>query len=214
MATPDQTLLSALQIALVEPPDGGATWVSDLWGRGEVIALANQRQDRLLKDTLLLVNVASPQLTVGVGVHRIALPADWLRTLSVVWVGSDSTVRELVRVDSKEADATLATWESTNTAYPLAYMDEETPHLQIQIAPAPTVSGVLDLLYVALGSEMNGNGVNLTVPDELEHAVRYGVLADLLSKDGRGKDAARAGYCAQRFDLAVEATNIILRGWA
>jgi hypothetical protein len=213
MSTSDQTLFSNIQTALIEPPDGGQRWPSGLWGRDEVISLANLRQDRLLFDTLLLVGISAP-LPVAIGQHRVALPDDWLRTVSVVWRGNDGTVRELPRSDSFEADHTISTWESANAAYPLVYDEDETPTLTVQIAPAPTVAGTLDLFYVPEGTELNGNGELLVVPDELEHAVRYGTLVDLLSKDGRGKDPARAAYCAQRFDLAIALTKIILQGWA
>lgn len=213
MSTIDQALFSNVQFALIEPPNGGQSWPSGLWTRDEVIGAANQRQDRLLHDTLLLVSVSS-LLPVIIGQHRVDLPTNWLRTVSVVWRGNDGTVRELLRSDSYELDHALSTWESTNATYPLVYSEFETPNLQIQIGPAPTVAGNLDLLFVPNGTEMNGNGVSLVVPDELEHGVRYGMLSDLLSKDGRGKDAARAQYCENRFDLAVELTRIVLKGWA
>lgn len=208
----DQDLGSALQQMLIEEPDGGQTWLSDLWTRDEVFNIANQRQDRLCLDTLLLVGIAN--LPVIIGQHRVTLPDDWLRTMDLVWFGTDGTVRELGRSDSYEADHAIPTWELTNQTYPLVYLEDETPLLEIEIAPAPTVAGLLQLLYIPTGVQLTGNGDQLVVPDELEHAVRYGTLADLLAKDGRGRDPARAAYCEQRFQLAVELTKIILKGWA
>lgn len=213
MSTTDQALFSNIQTALIEPPNGGQSWPSGLWTRDEVIGASNQRQHRFLHDTLLLVGISSA-LPVIIGQHRVNLPADWLRTVSVVWTGNDGTVRELPRADSFEADCIIPTWEATNTNAPLVYSEYETPTLQIQIAPAPSVAGSLQLLYVPIGTELNGNGELLVVPDELEHGIRYGALADLLSKDGRGKDPVRAKYCEDRFDLAIELTRIILKGWS
>ena len=34
----DQDLLTALQYALIEPPDGGASWLSGLWTRDESVS--------------------------------------------------------------------------------------------------------------------------------------------------------------------------------
>jgi hypothetical protein len=205
-------MLSRVQVALIEPANGGQSWPSGLWGRDEVISVANQRQDQFLKDTLLLGGIATIA-AIGIGTTRVTLPADWLRTLSVVWRGDDGTVRELMRSDSFEADHTIDDWETTDGT-PLVYSEYETPNLQMLIMPGPAVDGDLELLYVPIGTELNGNGELLIVPDELEHAVRYGMLADLLSKDGRGKDPARAAYCEQRFQLGIDLTRIVIEGWA
>lgn len=212
MATPDQTLLGWLQDVLLEPRNGGQLWPSDLWSRDEVLSAANLHQNRLLFDTLLLIGLADVPVTAGN--HRYDLPDDWLRTFGVVWIGDDGTVRELLKSNSFEADHLISSWEQTDASYPLVYFEEETGTATIQIAPAPTGAGKLTVLYVPIGTELNGNGELLNLPDDLAHAIKYGALSVLLSKDGRGKDADRASYCDQRFTLAEEATKIILQGWA
>lgn len=210
MATTDQTLLGRVQDALVEPRNGGQSWTSDLWSRPEVLSAANLRQNRFLFDTLPIVT--SDSVSVLATQHRFSLPATWLRTVMVVWTGT--VVRELMRSNSFEADHLLSTWEATDATYPLVYFEEETATATIQIAPAPTGNGTLTIYFVPTATEMNGNGDALTLPDDLSHAVKYGLLADLLGKDGRGQDRARADYCEQRVDLARVATEIILKGWA
>ena len=213
MSLTDQDLLSTVQLQLLEPDDHGQSWPSGLWQRDEVLVAANERQNRLLKDTLLLAGLAIID-PVAVGQHRVTLPDDWMRTVGLLWLGNDGTVRELPRSSSFEADHVIRTWEATNQTAPLVYMDDETPLLQIQIAPAPSVAGRIGLVYIPTAIDLTGNGEFLIVPDELEHAIRYGLLADLLSKDGRGRDAERAAYCEDRFELAIEATRLLLKGWA
>lgn len=212
MSTKDQVLLSRIQVALIEPRNGGQSFPSQLWGRDEVIAISNQRQQNFLHETLLLLGLATIT-PVNIGDHRIALPSDWIRTVTAVWRGNDGTVRELMRSDSFETDHILSTWEATD-ATPLVYHEMEAPNGFMQIAPGPSVAGAVDLLYVPQGVELNGNGELLTVPDELEHTIRYGVLADLLGKDGRGKDPTRAAYCEQRVQLGIDLTKIIIEGWS
>lgn len=213
MATTDQSLLQQCQYALLEPPDGGQSFPSGLWTRDELLIYANQRQDAFLHDTLLLVGVAL--LPVAAGSFLIDLPEDWSRTLSVVWRGDDGGVKELQRVDSFEADHADPLWGTTGSALPLFYMDDDVPaSRQVRIGPAPTGDGDLELLYIPAGTPLNGNGEILVLPDELAHVVKYGVLAEALSKDGRGRDPSRAQYCEQRVDLAKQAVEIILRGWS
>lgn len=209
----DQEVLQRVQYALLEQPDGGQTWGSGLWTRDEVIARLGERQTGFLKQTLILVSAVSTS-AVGIGVRRVDLPTDLVRIVSAVWHGNDGTQRDLVRGDAFSADAILPTWETTD-GDPLSYHEGDPPTLQIEIAPGSTVAGVIDLLYVPTGTRPNGNGVTLILPDEFcDCALLYGVLADLLGKDGRGRDLERAAYCEQRVQLAVEVARIILDGWA
>lgn len=204
----DQELLSDLQYALLEPPNGGATFPSGLWTPAEVLASSNMRQDLLLKRTQLLIG----QVTVSVaqGVARVALPDDWLMTWQVVWRGSDGTVRELIRSDQFQTDHAQPSWPSDQDT-PQVYFDHDQALLQLQIAPLPIVAGDLDIFYVPAGATLDGTGENLTVPDELAPTLKFGILADLLGKDGRGRSPERASYANGRFQLGIEVSELILR---
>lgn len=207
----DQALYAEIQIALLEPANGGATYPSGLWTPDEVVACANQRQGELLKKCGIVV--AQAALPVVAGQSRVTLPEDWQRTTRVVWAGADGRVRALGRDDTWSADTGLSTW-GTATGMPLVYMDEEAPTLTIQIAPAPDVAGTLTVFYLPLGAPLDRSGVELTVPDELAAGLKYGILADLLRKDGRGRDVGRAAYAELRFGLEADLARLILRGWA
>lgn len=211
----DIDLMQQLQYRLLEVPDGGVSWPSGLWTRDEIISDLTQRQAKLLKNALLLITPSNPDSLVGAASTRVALPADLVRIVSVVFNDSVTGIsRELLRSDSYEADHLIPSWDQTPAAYPLIYMEYETPTLFVQIAPSPINQGTLSLLYVPKGLPFTGNGVPESIPDEFGHALVYGVLADVLGKDGRGRDVARAQYADQRFNLAVDLARIILKGWA
>lgn len=211
MSVTDADLLQEIQFAVIEPPDGGVTWPSGLWSSAEVLAYLNLRQDQLLKETLLLVGQET-EITVAEGVTRLDLPFDWLRTIRVLWLGDDGTVRPLHRTDSFAADAGLSGW-NTVEGLPSFYMDEEAGTLTIQIAPPPAGSGKLDLFYIPLGDPLTLAPDILNVPDECAWILKYGVLADMLGKDGEGRDVARAEYAQQRYDMGVEAVKMLMQGW-
>jgi hypothetical protein len=208
----DQALLEEVQYALVEPPDLGSTWPSGLWTQAEMLAYANQRQARLLKETLLQVGIAAP-IAVAAGTLRVTLPDDWIRTYRVVWRGSDGVVRALGRDDAFSADHGLPSWPLTRGT-PLIYMDQETPTLTLQLAPAPDVDGLLDLYYIPLPSPLDLSPEILTVQDEFAHGLKYGVLADALGKDGRGRDVGRSTYAQQRYELGADLARLIIKGWS
>ena len=223
----DQEVLTAIQFTVVEPPNGGASWPSGLWTRDEVVGSLTQRQSLFLKNSLVVVNSVTnvtsqqdvppspnpPSLQAVIGQTVITLPQDCLRIVSLVWVGANGTVRELERTDWFEADHLLPTWETTPVAAPLVYM-EDAPTRSVRIAPASTMFGVFNLLYVPSGTPLTGNGMTFTVPEECVHGIKYGTLADLFGKDGQGQDPARAAYCEQRFNLAIELARLVIRGWA
>jgi hypothetical protein len=153
---------------------------------------------------------------MNAGQPRVALPTDWIGTLDVVWRGQDGTVRTLVRSDSFEADHGDVLWATTR-GVPWVYMDYETPALELQLAPLPQVGGLLEVWYLPQGALFDATALGelFTVPDAFVSAAgKYGALADMFAKDGRGKSPERAAYCESRYRLGVEAAAIILRGWA
>lgn len=210
--TTDQALLNAVQYVLLEPPDLGATFPSGLWTRAEVLAALSERQNRLLKSTLMLVGIANLDAMLP-GEHRANLPQDWLTTAGATWFGDDGTISSLTRADAFEADHGFPSWVNQRGT-PLMYMDYETPTLQIQVAPAPDVAGHIELLYVPASLDVDGTGNPLTIPDTFALPVlKYGELAELFGKDGRGKNPEKAAYCEMRYQLGVEVAAIILAGW-
>ncbi len=213
MSTTDQALLTKVQYAVLEPADGGVTFPSGLWTPAEVLAYLNAQQDRLLKATAIHAGISAP-VPILAGQSRFALPADWIATLGVTWIGSDGTIVSLTRSDVFETDHGKPSWVATRDT-PVVYLDYAAPTLQMDLAPAPLIAGTVELIYVPQGPDMDGTGADtLVVPDEFAMPViAYGVLANMWGKDGRGKNPTLAGYAAERFDLGVELARIIMAGY-
>jgi len=200
-----------IQYALVESPDGGASFPSGLWTRDEVIHAFNTRQRQLLRDTHLIVTRI--EIAVGIAENPTALPVDWVATLFCDWRTAGGVRSPLTPCDAFEVDLIVPTWE-TVAGVPIVFLDGDEGTLTIRLAPIPAAAGTLELLYIALPTAANGNGVTLSIPDEFLDGVRYGTLADLLGKVGRGADPARAAYCQERFELTEAIVSILLEGWS
>lgn len=207
----DQEVLTQIQYNLVEPPDGGQSWLSGLWTRDEVLAALNTRARQFLRDTQAVTKFT--QIAVTLGTDPIVLPDDWIATLAANWRLLTGERTTLTTGDVFEADLAAPTWSSTGGS-PLLLLDDQSDTLTCRLAPVPDVDGVLELLYVALPVTATGANVDLEIPDELLDQMRYGTLADLLGKVGRGNDPMRADYCQERFELGEMLTEMILRGWA
>ena len=57
-------------------------------------------------------------------------------------------------------------------------------------------------------------GYRIGLPAEQMESIQWGLIADMLKQVGRPEDAERADYCEARFVEGVEASKIILEGWA
>lgn len=204
-------MLTELQYALLEPPDGGQSWPSEVWDREEVIDALNSGERDLLRRTHLVVSRV--ELNVVAGQDPIALPADWLATARGVWANPSGVYTPLAPVDTTEANLGDPDWRDGNTT-PVGLSDSDLENLQIRLIPMASENGALELLYIRVPTPVNGNGRSFTVPDEYLSAVKYGALQTLLGKVGRLQDPERAEYCKRRVDVMVAAAEIILGGWA
>jgi hypothetical protein len=208
----DQALLSELQYALFEPPDGGQSWPSEVWTRAEVLGHVNRVIWGWLRDTHAIVTrteLASLAADAGV----VTLPADHLATATGVWRSAGGVRTPLGPADRFEGDHALPSWETT-AGTPLAYSDFEAETLTLQLIPRPDADGTLELIYVARSADVHGAGATLAIPEEFLSGVKYGTLEPLLRKVGRLLDPERAAYCARRYQLTVLLTKTILGGWA
>lgn len=219
MSTTDQDQFTEIQFHMLEPTqDGGVTWASGLWSQQEVIDYANQRQYRFMKDTLLMMayaridHIGTPPAATG------ALPPDWMVTYRMDWLDlsgglTNGQIHEVPRSSTWEFDHSQPGWQATTAVRPLGFSDTENQTLQYQLMPPPAATGQIMILYVSLTAVLTGAGEIFTVPDEFVPAIKYGIMADMLRKEGRAHDPDRADYCEMRYQEGVAAAAMILGGW-
>jgi hypothetical protein len=207
----DQALLGQVQRKVIEPDDLGMTWPSGLWTRDEVVGFLNQRQNRFLVETLLLGSHA----VIPAVPHqaRQVLPDDCVAILRIAWKDVSGQVIALERGDYWEADHGLDRWAIT-PGVPRLALDGEAGRQEVVLVPPPDDVGQIDLTYVGLPAVLGNIAFAelITLPDIFVPALMYGVLADMLSKVGRGQDLARAQYCEERYQEGLEAAKILLGG--
>jgi hypothetical protein len=207
----DQPFLSIVQRKLLETPNGGQAYDSELWTAEEGYRYTEQAEDQLLAKTHALVSVTT--IAGVIGTARYALPADWLATVACAWqVTVTGAIVELPPADTLQVDAAFPTWATTN-GLPRAWADAEFPTRTLQLMPAPDAAGTLHLHYVARAIPVTGQGSVLSLPDDLVYCgVQWGVLARMLGKVGRAHDAGRAAYARQRVELCEAAVRLLLEG--
>lgn len=210
----DQDLVARASYALLENGDADATGTTFVFGQftvQEFLDNANLIQERLFKDSAPVVVRATQGSTPGQS--RYTLPNDWIFTRRITWQAqAGGKALGLASTDAFALDNQMTDWEQ-NTDTPSVYNDgSNLPTLTIEILKAPVAVGTMGLMYVPQPATLTGAGVKLTVPDELESAVFYGTLGEMLSSEGEGFDPERADYCEKRYSLAAELANALITG--
>ena len=206
----DQDLLTELQYALLEPPDNGQSWPSGVWTRDEILDNLNAGCRRVARETRAVTTYLEQFITNSS--LSVSMPGDWLETAALVWRTFPANVRTpLLPMDAFEADSARPGWETTEGT-PLGYVDLDTNTLELRLVPTPDVTGTLENLYVPLPATVNGNGMDMPLPDELMTAVKYDCLNVTLRGVTRLADPERAAYCAERSQISILAIQMLLQG--
>jgi hypothetical protein len=209
MAVTDQDQLLELQAVLQED----ATFSNGLWSLTEVLTYFNQRQYRFLFETKILAAWALIPWIPGEA--QQPLPVDWITTIHAAWQAlASGEWTPLPASDTFELDRLLGPTGAVTHALPQAYQEDTPETLTITIAPIPSASGQVELIYVPLSEILSGQGQLFDVPDDWVPYLKYGVYADMLGKTGRGQDLLRARYAEQRYQEGIVLAQSLLQGWA
>lgn len=185
---------------------------SGLWTIPEITGYFNQRLNRFNKATKL---VFAHQPIAGVnGTATYDLPQDWIQTVRVTWEDPDGNITPITPSD--RLAASRGYMSSGAPTIPTTYDDQSAGTLKLQLFPTPVTNGTIDLLYVCTLEPLSFDPDNPEIfdtPDDFVPYVTYGVLADMLSKDGSGQDLERAKYCEQRFIEGITISQILLDGY-
>jgi hypothetical protein len=207
----DQGLLSSVLYHLLEPQIASSAYVgTDQFDLVTIQASLQNRVNRFLGDTGAVINYVLQQGGIIPSATRALLPSTTIDVRRVAWV--DSTSGSTI-VLWKESDWSINAFlhsTANEPGSPLVYAEGGMPPNSIRLAPPPANDGLLELLLIQSGPTVNvtaplpSTPVILQIPDDFVWGVKWGVLADLLSRDGQCKDAQRAAYCESRYQECVQ----------
>ena len=89
---------------------------------------------------------------------------------------------------------------------PSTYLLSTQPPLSFDVDTPPAYAGSYELLTVNAGGTLDpASPSTFPIPDDWTHVIKWGALADLLSRESNSKDSLRAGYCEQRYRMGIAA---------
>lgn len=214
-------ILEEIQRHMLEPVgDLGRTWFDPFWTRDEVLDWLENRVNRFLLETgalreqVTLPATAILQIPEGNEVRR------------AVYVAADGTTTPLEIGDFHAKDQARPGWggDAAGTPDTLLLWGQGLARL------TPPPSGGTVLLDVVphwtareeewqrgsywsdptLSGVWPGASRSLPVPAIFYPFIKYGVMADMLGKEGEAQDMDRAQYCEGRFTEGVELAKMLL----
>lgn len=209
MAT-DTALLIDLQRMVIEPDLDGTTWASGLWTFAEILGYCEQRQQQLIRETSLV----GGWLQQGVLPNQEQQPVDataMQRVWYAVYENAAGRCFPLNPSSRAAADLAIPKWRG-GLDTPLVFGWAETETNTLTLMPAPLQGGTLHLYGAVLAETLTGLGVELTIPDEWIPTLHFGVLANMLGKQGRAYDPPRAAYCEGRWQEGLQAAHALTAG--
>ena len=211
----DQDVLDEMQYHTLETPNQGASLSTDTWTIAEWVRVLNARLAQFMMETKLVVSRGTFATTIGVSRYDLNALLDTgnMKLHRVAWVAdADGFSHGLCEADLFQYDHFLPSW-TTTPGTPEAYVEESLPTQTIEVIPAPDAAGTLDILFTDLATQLPAvpDGTVLGIPNDFTPYIKWGALADLLSKEGQAHDPVRAAYAENRFREGVVLATIILQ---
>lgn len=209
-------LLNEIQYHLLCTADLGQTW--DLWSKDEVLNRLNERLRHFMMITGIVVQRAF-FLSGTTGSSVLSL-TPMLRVLRVSYDAADPTQlpvysyinkKILQPTDQLQADLLFPDWQ-TSSATPFSYIQDPQRPSEITIVPAMPVNSRVELLFVPFPAEITASSVSLPIPNVFTPFLKWGVIADLLSKEGEANDPERAAYAESLYQLGLALAKAMQTG--
>jgi hypothetical protein len=206
-----------IQFALLEPAVGANPWtgVSSQFTANDLINAVQRRQDEILSVTGCTVTKRTVPAVAG----RIALPDTVIDVLHMAYIPAVGAPSIMWPEDTWAEQSFQTSYLQNPAGTPFTYLLSTEPPISFDVDRAPGSGGSYELLTVEAGSNI-GSGSNygsglygagtyggfplLSIPDDWMHLVKWGALADLLSRESNAKDMVRAQYCEQRYRMGLE----------
>lgn len=202
----DTDIYTLIQYHLLEPAVGVNPWtgVSAQFTAADLVAAVQRRLDELLAVTGCTVS----RLLVGAVAGRILLPDTTIDVRRMAYLPAALGVPSVMWPEdawgeqSFNRDYTITPAGTPGT--PSTYLMSTQPPISFDTDAPPYGGGNYELIVVNAGPTLTpGSPSLLPIPADWTHVIKWGALADLLSRDSNARDLPRAQYCEQRYRMGL-----------
>lgn len=200
----DTDVYTLIENHLYEPPTGGTWTGTNQFSIADLAQACSRRRNEILQMSACNMAEISPDITPNTAVA--VLTDLMLDVRRVRWVpapnqGSPVTLQ---RGDSRSFQYFTPNYQQT-PGNPLRWDVLGSPPQTITVDTLVNVPSVLQVLGMAGGDDFDPpTPAPLLMPDDWMWVLKFGAMADILSKEQEGKDLQRAAYCRQRYDEGLK----------
>lgn len=206
----DSYVYTVAQMHLLEPPNGNATWTgTNQFTLADFTQALQRRRDSILQATACNVGPITP-ISITPGTNRIELPDAPAQSIldlrrvrflpgqnlgdpATLW-RDDTLAMEYFHNDYGQDFGTPLTWDVIGS-----------PPQFVTVDNLVSVPNTLDILAMLSGGLIVPPTASpLLMPDDWYWVLKFGMMADLLSKEAESTDLQRAAYCEQRFQEGLK----------
>ena len=200
----DADIYTLIEYHLLEPP-GGGTWTgTDQFSIADLSQACSRRRNEILQATAC--NMVESSLNMTPNTSAVQLADTVLDVRRARWVpatGQGSPVT-LARGDSRSFQYFTARYPQTN-ANPLRWDVIGSPPQTVTLDAKVNVPSALQVLGIAGAADFDPPTASpLLMPDDWAWVLKFGAMADILSKEQEGKDLQRAQYSRQRYEQGLK----------
>ena len=201
----DAYLYEVAQYHLLEPPTGNGTWTgTNQFSLADFTQALQRRRDQVLQATDCNVGPFSTTLELNPNTNRVLLPDNVLDMRRVRYVPVQGDPATLFRADGLAFEYFTNGFEQT-TGQPLEWDVLASPQLAVTFDAMANQPNSLDCLAILAGPSIAPPTASpLLIPDDWSWVLKWGMMADLLSKETESIDPQRAAYCLQRFEEGLK----------
>lgn len=204
----DTDLYAYLQYHLLEPATGVNPWGgSKQFAADDLIRAVERRRNEILSACASSLTVRTVPAVNG----RIVLPDSVtdIRRMAylpdALYVAQGAPSASTMWVEDAWGEQSYDTaWPLVPAGVPFRYLVTTQPPVSFDTDIPPAYAGVYELLTLEAGAPLSAAVPQfLSIPDDWTHVIKWGALADLLSRESLAKDSPRAQYCETRYRMGL-----------
>lgn len=211
----DSYLYTFIQYHLLEPTTGNGTWTgTSQFSLTDFVNAFQRRRDQILQLTDCNVGpfpftppFPSIPLSITPNTNRVQIPDSSFQSIldvrRVRYIPVSGSPVTLYRDDTMAMEYFDNQYLQTNDA-PLTWDVLGSPQQFITFDTLVNVPNTLDVLGIVATNAATPPATSpLLIPDDFFWVLKYGMMADLLSKETESRDLPRAQYCEKRFQEGI-----------
>jgi hypothetical protein len=193
----DVDVYTLIEYHLIEPATGGTWTGTDQFSITDLSQACSRRRNEILQAAAC--NLAESSLSMTPNTNLVNLTDLVLDVRRCRWVPTSGQPVTLQRGDSRTFQYFTPQYAQT-VANPLRWDVIGSPPQTVTLDTKVNVPSALQVLGMAGGADFDPPTASpLLMPDDWMWGLKFGAMADILSKEQEGKDVQRAAYCRQRY---------------